>query len=138
MMCPLPSCYNTLCTSQCLKIKEKVSFYIASEASYVFILSRQKFIKNAKIENLNETFLGDFQTMCHSIYIYLRLYSMTDCQVMNLIQIEINCISIVQSNKEFDLNLSQIQHCFNADLAVNNVLRCEKIRIARHDQILDS
>ena len=31
-----------------LKISEKVSFYIASEASYFYILSGQKFIKNAK------------------------------------------------------------------------------------------
>ena len=31
-----------------LKIKEKVSFNIASEASYVYILSGQKLIKNAK------------------------------------------------------------------------------------------
>ena len=36
--------------SQWLKITEKVSFNIASEASYVYILSGQKFIKNAKIE----------------------------------------------------------------------------------------
>ena len=34
--------------SQWLKITEKVSFIIASEASYVYILSGQKFIKNAK------------------------------------------------------------------------------------------
>ena len=34
--------------SLCLKIAEKVAFDIASEASYVYILSRQKFIKNAK------------------------------------------------------------------------------------------
>ena len=34
--------------AQCLKITEKVSFNIASEASYVYILSEQKFIKNAK------------------------------------------------------------------------------------------
>ena len=34
--------------SQCLKIIEKVSFNFASEASKVFILSGQKFIKNAK------------------------------------------------------------------------------------------
>ena len=32
----------------CLKITEKVSFNIASEASYVYILSGQKLIKNAK------------------------------------------------------------------------------------------
>ena len=31
-----------------LKITEKVSFYIASEASYIYILSGQKLIKNAK------------------------------------------------------------------------------------------
>ena len=30
---------------RCLKITEKVSFYIASEASYVYILCGQKFIK---------------------------------------------------------------------------------------------
>ena len=35
-------------STQCLKITEKVSFNIASEASYVYILSCQKFIKNAK------------------------------------------------------------------------------------------
>ena len=35
--------------AQCLKIIEKVSFNIAaSEASYVYILSGQKLIKNAK------------------------------------------------------------------------------------------
>ena len=33
---------------RCLKITEKVSFNIASEASYVYILSGQKLIKNAK------------------------------------------------------------------------------------------
>ena len=32
--------------AQCLKITEKVSFNIAREASYVYILSGQKFIKN--------------------------------------------------------------------------------------------
>ena len=34
--------------AQCLKITQKVSFKIASEASYVYILSGQKFIKNAE------------------------------------------------------------------------------------------
>ena len=34
--------------SWCLKITEKVSFNIASEASYVYILSGQKLVKNAK------------------------------------------------------------------------------------------
>ena len=34
--------------SQCLKITEKVSFNIASEASYVYILSGEKFIKKCQ------------------------------------------------------------------------------------------
>ena len=34
--------------ARCLKITEKVSFNIASEANYVYILSGQKLIKNAK------------------------------------------------------------------------------------------
>ena len=34
--------------SKCVKIPQKVAFNIASEASYVNILSEQKFIKKAK------------------------------------------------------------------------------------------
>ena len=34
--------------ARCLKITEKVSFNIASEASYVYLLSGQKLIQNAK------------------------------------------------------------------------------------------
>ena len=37
---------------QCLKITEKVSFNIASVASFVYILSGQKFIKMPKMVNL--------------------------------------------------------------------------------------
>ena len=37
-----------LLQARCLKITEKVSFNIASKASYVYILSGQKLIKNAK------------------------------------------------------------------------------------------
>ena len=40
--------------ARCLKITEKVSFNIASEASYVYILSGQKFIKNAKMVHFGE------------------------------------------------------------------------------------
>ena len=40
-----------LCT-HCLKITKKVAFNIANEASYIYILSGQKFIKNAKISPL--------------------------------------------------------------------------------------
>ena len=42
-------CYGTLYSNpRCLKITEKVSFNITSEASYVYISSGQKLIKNAK------------------------------------------------------------------------------------------
>ena len=34
--------------ARCMKITEKVAFSIASETSYVYILSGQKLIKNAK------------------------------------------------------------------------------------------
>ena len=34
--------------SRCLKITEKVSFNIASEASYLYVLSAQKLIKNCQ------------------------------------------------------------------------------------------
>ena len=39
---------NALVSPQCLKIIEKVAINITSEASYVYILSGQKLIKNAK------------------------------------------------------------------------------------------
>ena len=40
--------WNKYNVTQSLKITGKVSFHIASEASYVYILSGQKLIKNAK------------------------------------------------------------------------------------------
>ena len=40
--------------SRCLKIIEKVSFNIASEASSSYIFSGQKFIKNAEYGQLGE------------------------------------------------------------------------------------
>ena len=46
-------------TARCLKITEKVSFNIASEASYVYILSGQKLIKNAK----NGSFWRGFENL---------------------------------------------------------------------------
>ena len=53
----------------CLKITKKVSFKIASEASYVLmILSGQKLVKNAKIEKLNCDISDDFQTLCFLVF----------------------------------------------------------------------
>ena len=40
--------YNFKRNAQCLKITEKVSFNIASEASYFYVLNGQKLTKNAK------------------------------------------------------------------------------------------
>ena len=55
--------------ARCLKITEKVSFNIASEASYIYILSGQKVIKNAKngpfwwvFENLKLAVKQNYQT----------------------------------------------------------------------------
>ena len=59
----------SLSEARCLKITEKVSFYIASEASYVYILSGQKLFENAKngpfwrvFENLKLTVNECYQT----------------------------------------------------------------------------
>ena len=55
--CFLKDISSVYCTSigltttsrpRCLKITEKVSFNVASEAGYVYILSGQKLIKNAQ------------------------------------------------------------------------------------------
>ena len=40
--------HHVTAPAQCLKISKKVAFNIASEANYVYILSGQKLIKNAK------------------------------------------------------------------------------------------
>ena len=50
------SVHLSSCTTrtQWMKIIEKVTFYIASEASEVYILSGQKFIKNAKTSQFGE------------------------------------------------------------------------------------
>ena len=63
MLWPLNNLFHNdfcLTVSRCLKITEKVSFNFVSKASYVYILSGQKLIKNAKngpfwrvFENLN-------------------------------------------------------------------------------------
>ena len=60
---------NNTARTQCLKITEKVSFNIASEASYIYILSGQKLIKNAKngpfwrvFENLKLAVKQSYQT----------------------------------------------------------------------------
>ena len=51
---PLKNHFFGFRLSQCLKITEKVAFNIVSEASYVYILSGQKLIKNAKKVHFGE------------------------------------------------------------------------------------
>ena len=51
---------------------KKVSFYIASEASYVYILSGQKFIKNAK----NCSLWRVFEYLKHTVK---QCYQTGDC-----------------------------------------------------------
>ena len=62
--------------ARCLKITEKVSFNIASEASYIYKLSGQKFIKNAKNSPFwrkikNATFLVIFKH-CDQISVVVK------------------------------------------------------------------
>ena len=52
--------------SRCLKITEKVSFNIASEASYVYILNGQNFIKMTKIVHFGE-FLKIWSLLSNSV-----------------------------------------------------------------------
>ena len=48
--------FLNLRSTRCLKITEKVSFNIASEASCVYILSGQKLVKNAKNDSIWRVF----------------------------------------------------------------------------------
>ena len=52
---------------QCLKITQKVAFNIASEASYVYILSGQKFTENAKNGQFGE-FLKNLELAVKQCY----------------------------------------------------------------------
>ena len=62
-------------TPQCLKITEKVSFNITSEASFIYILNEQKLVKNAKNEKFKCDILADFQTLCDPIFYPLSALS---------------------------------------------------------------
>ena len=59
------------------KNHKKVSFNIASEASYVCILSGQKLIKNDTIEIFKWDILDDFQTMW--IYAVFKIEKILIC-----------------------------------------------------------
>ena len=67
---PCPKCkhreavFFQVIITQCLKIAQKVAFNIASEASYVYIFSGQKWQKLSIWRNFEKCdILGDFQTM---------------------------------------------------------------------------
>ena len=59
--------------AQWLKITEKVSFKIASEASYGYILSGQKLIKNAKKWSILASFCGQAVLPDRSVLIGQKL-----------------------------------------------------------------
>ena len=55
-------------SSRCLKIRENVSFNMASKASYVYEWSiiGQKLVENAKLENSNATLWVIFKHCAHN------------------------------------------------------------------------
>ena len=63
--------------TQCLKIFKKISFKIASETSYVYLLSGQKLLKNAKngqfskTRGLSKTVLPDMSKLIGQIWLKL-------------------------------------------------------------------
>ena len=78
--------------AQCLKNTEKVSFTIASEASYVHILSGQKLIKNAKKWFILASFWKTWS---------LRSNSVTRQVTFNRTKIGGKCQNVKNSNKTF-------------------------------------
>ena len=91
--------------TQCLKITEKVAFNIASEASYFYILSGQKFIKNAK----NGQFWRFFEKMKLAIKGQFSLDKSGKCKHC-VISFSLKSALIFLILKPFSA-LSQIENC---------------------------
>ena len=79
-------------TAQCLKIIEKVSFNIAS---YVYILSGQKFIENAKNSQFGE-FLKNWNLRSDSV---TRLVTFKRQKVPKLKKFKCDTVNIVHENQ---------------------------------------
>ena len=102
----------------CLKITEKVSFNIASEASYVYILSGQKLIKNVKnppfwrvFENLKLVVKQCYQTLRQVSYNRTKsLWSFVhfDVKIRRLKYLEI----VGRINKNFDVKIQFKRNIF--------------------------
>ena len=84
--CPVQA---VLC-SRCLKITEKVSFNIASEASYVYILSGQKFIKMPKMVHFGEF----WKPFCDILNFPAQKWSLEVCCALPVITFCFHCLSI--------------------------------------------
>ena len=76
--------------AQCLKIALKVAFKIASEASFVFTLNVQKFIKNAKVctfwpvfENLKLAVKQCYQTCQFQYYKKMPKFKNVKCDILD-------------------------------------------------------
>ena len=78
--------------ARCLKITEKVSFNIASEASYVYILSGQKLVQNAK----NGPFRRVLKTRS------LRSNSVTRQVSLNRTKIDEKCQNSINQMRHFE------------------------------------
>ena len=78
--------------ARCLKITEKVSFKIASEASYVYILSGQKLVQNAK----NGPFRRVLKTRS------LRSNSVTRQVSLNRTKIDEKCQNSINQMRHFE------------------------------------
>ena len=91
--------------TQCLKIAQKVTFNITSEANYVYILSGQKFIKNAK----NNQFSGFSKNW--------------KCNILSYIQTL--CVQCKSSNQEKKLFFDKLQSV-PLHLWWNEIKSCKK------------
>ena len=90
------------------KSQEKVSFNIASVASYVYIRG-QKLIRNAKIEKFKCDFLGNFKTLCQYL-IYDKKWPSAHFMLQRAEIPDINPLGcIINKQKKF-------QHLISIDL----------------------
>ena len=76
--------------AQCLEIVQKVAFNMASEASYVYILSGQKFIKNTKNGQFwrvfeNAIFLGIFKHCADRLCLTTSLFPLLSSKKIILV-----------------------------------------------------
>ena len=95
--------FDILRNSWCLKITEKVSFNIASEASYVYILSGQKLIKKCKKlsifasfwkpEACGQTVLPDKSVLIGQKFVENAKIKKFKCDILSNFQTMLKCLN---------------------------------------------